>query len=137
MAQPSAEEQYLLELINAERKKVGAQPLAFDSDLNEAAELHSEWMLAADTFSHTGSGGSSAGQRMSAAGYKALTTTGTLSSGAYYAGAAAHDSTDRIIYNASTGALSYDADGTGATAAVQFAQLSSGLALTNQDFLVI
>ena len=60
MAQPSAEEQYLLELINAERKKVGAQPLAFDSDLNEAAELHSEWMLAADTFSHTGSGGSSA-----------------------------------------------------------------------------
>jgi hypothetical protein len=69
MAQPSAEEQYLLELINAERKKVGAQPLAFDGDLNEAAELHSEWMLAADTFSHTGSGGSSAGQRMSAAGY--------------------------------------------------------------------
>ena len=28
MAQPSTYEQYLLELINAERAKVGAQPLA-------------------------------------------------------------------------------------------------------------
>ncbi|BBF93228.1 CAP domain-containing protein [Blastochloris tepida] len=69
MTQPSAEEQYLLELINAERAKVGAQPLAFDGDLNEAAESHSAWMIATDTFSHTGSGGSTAGQRMSAAGY--------------------------------------------------------------------
>lgn len=69
MAQPSAEEQYLLELINAERAKVGAQPLAFDGDLNEAAELHSEWMIANDIFSHTGSGGSSPIDRMSAAGY--------------------------------------------------------------------
>lgn len=69
MTQPSAEEQYLLELINAERAKVGAQPLAFDGDLNEAAEGHSAWMIATDTFSHTGSGGSTAGQRMSAAGY--------------------------------------------------------------------
>jgi serralysin len=69
MAQPSAYEQYLLELINIERARVGAQPLAFDGDLNEAAEGHSQWMLAADTFSHTGSGGSSAGQRMTNAGY--------------------------------------------------------------------
>ena len=69
MAQPSTYEQYLLELINAERAKVGAQPLAFDGDLNEASEGHSQWMIGTDTFSHTGSGGSSAGQRMSAAGY--------------------------------------------------------------------
>lgn len=69
MAQPSTYEQYLLELINAERAKVGAQPLAFDGDLNEASEGHSKWMIAADVFSHTGSGGSSAGQRMAAAGY--------------------------------------------------------------------
>ena len=69
MAQPSAYEQYLLELINAERAKVGAQPLAFDGDLNEAAEGHSQWMIGTDTFSHTGSGGSNAGQRMTAAGY--------------------------------------------------------------------
>ncbi|ANW01540.1 CAP domain-containing protein [Bradyrhizobium icense] len=69
MAQPSTYEQYLLELINAERAKVGAQPLAFDGDLNEASEDHSQWMIGTDTFSHTGSGGSTAGQRMTAAGY--------------------------------------------------------------------
>jgi Ca2+-binding RTX toxin-like protein len=48
---------------------VGAQPLAFDLDLNEAAEKHSAWMLSTDTFSHTGAGGSSPGDRMKAAGY--------------------------------------------------------------------
>jgi serralysin len=69
MSQPSAYEQYLLELINADRAKVGAQPLAFDGDLTEAAEGHSQWMLATDTFSHTGAGASSPGGRMTAAGY--------------------------------------------------------------------
>ena len=69
MTQPNAYEQYMLELINAERAKAGAQPLAFNGDLNEASEQHSMWMIAADVFSHTGSGGSSAGQRMTAAGY--------------------------------------------------------------------
>ncbi len=69
MPQHSAHEQYLLELINAERAKAGVQPLAFDNDLSEAAEGHSRWMLATDTFSHTGSGGSTPTQRMKAAGY--------------------------------------------------------------------
>ncbi|WP_432284469.1 CAP domain-containing protein [Aminobacter sp. BA135] len=69
MPQHSANEQYLLELINAERAKVGAQPLAFDNDLSEAAENHDKWMLSADVFSHTGSGGSSPTTRMKAAGY--------------------------------------------------------------------
>lgn len=69
MSQASANEQYLLELINAERAKAGVQPLAFDGDLNEAAELHSAWEIATDTFSHTGAGGTSAGQRMTNAGY--------------------------------------------------------------------
>lgn len=69
MPQHSAYEQYLLELINAERAKAGVQPLAFDNDLSEAAEGHSRWMLATDTFSHTGSGGSTPTQRMKAAGY--------------------------------------------------------------------
>ncbi|AUX80428.1 CAP domain-containing protein [Sinorhizobium fredii] len=69
LPQHSANEQYLLELINAERAKAGVQPLAFDNDLSEAAEGHSQWMLAADVFSHTGSGGSSSTQRIKAAGY--------------------------------------------------------------------
>ena len=48
MSQASAFEQYLLELINAERAKVGAQPLAFNDNINTAAELHSQWMINTD-----------------------------------------------------------------------------------------
>lgn len=69
MTQTNSYEQYMLELINAERAKVGAQPLAFDSDLNESAENHSAWMIATDTFSHRGAGGSDAGDPMEDAGY--------------------------------------------------------------------
>jgi serralysin len=69
MSQVNAYEQYMLELINAERSKVGAQPLASDGDLNESAENHSAWMISTDTFSHTGAGGSNPGARMEAAGY--------------------------------------------------------------------
>lgn len=70
MTQPSANEQYMLELINAERIKVGAQALAFDSSLLTSAESHSLWMLSNDTFSHTGSNGSDPTQRMTVAGYQ-------------------------------------------------------------------
>ncbi|MEO3386167.1 DUF4214 domain-containing protein [Mesorhizobium sp. CAU 1741] len=45
------------------------QPLAFNATLIDAARVHSQWMLDADVFSHTGQGGSSPGDRMGAAGY--------------------------------------------------------------------
>lgn len=63
-------------------------------------------------------------------------SAGTLAASAFVIGAAAADADDRIIYNSATGALSFDADGNGAGAAVQFATLAAGLALTNSDFLV-
>ena len=69
MSAPTDLEQYMLELINAVRRKADAQPLAFDGDLNEAADAHSAWMIATDSFAHTGSGGSSPSQRMTRAGY--------------------------------------------------------------------
>ena len=47
------------------------------------------------------------------------------------------DADDRIIYNSATGALTYDADGSGAGAAVKFATLGAGLGVTNADFFVI
>jgi Ca2+-binding RTX toxin-like protein len=62
---------------------------------------------------------------------------GVLPAGAFRIGAAAGDAGDRIIYNSATGALFYDADGTGATAAIRFATLDPGLALTNADFIVV
>ena len=63
--------------------------------------------------------------------------SGTLAGSAFYIGTAAHDASDRIIYNKKTGALSYDADGKGGGAAVQFATSAPGLALTNADFVVV
>jgi serralysin len=62
---------------------------------------------------------------------------GTLAAGAFYVGSAAHDASDRIIYDPVTGNLYYDADGTGAGAAVLFAHLQTGLAPTNADFQII
>jgi Ca2+-binding RTX toxin-like protein len=62
---------------------------------------------------------------------------GVLAASAFRIGAGAMDGNDRIIYNSATGALMYDADGQGAAAAVQFAQLDIGLALTHGDFLIV
>lgn len=47
------------------------------------------------------------------------------------------DTSDRLIYDATSGALLYDADGTGAIAAIQFATLSAGLDLTAENFVLI
>lgn len=92
MAEPTAYEQYMLELVNrarldpaGEAERIGIdlnaglspgtlsssakQPLAFNPDLIEAARDHSAWMIETGTFSHTGAGGSSPGERMSEAGY--------------------------------------------------------------------
>ncbi|WP_068118431.1 CAP domain-containing protein [Tropicimonas marinistellae] len=68
MSVATAVERQMLDLINAARAKAGVDPLSLALDLNEAAEDHSIWMLDTNTFSHTGKGGSSAGDRMSDAG---------------------------------------------------------------------
>lgn len=86
MAQISANEQYMLELVNrarldpaAEAARYGVnlgsistaskQPLAASQLLTSAARGHSQWMLDTDAFSHSGSAGSDPGDRMQAAGY--------------------------------------------------------------------
>jgi Ca2+-binding RTX toxin-like protein len=62
---------------------------------------------------------------------------GNISAGEFLIGAAAQDANDRIIYNSATGALSYDSDGVGGAAAIQFAEVTPGLGLTHLDFLVV
>jgi Ca2+-binding RTX toxin-like protein len=62
---------------------------------------------------------------------------GALGAGAFNTGSAASQADDRVIYNSATGALLFDADGAGGAAAVQFAALAAGLALTASDFVVI
>ena len=54
----------------------------------------------------------------------------------FWAGEEAHDANDRILYDKSTGALSYDPDGTGSAAAVQFAQLSKNLKFSYHDIFI-
>jgi Ca2+-binding RTX toxin-like protein len=52
-------------------------------------------------------------------------------------GHAAHDRSDRIIYDASTGNLYFDPDGTGHKHAVKFAMVDAGLHLSARDFYVV
>lgn len=54
----------MLELINEERTSRGLNELQLERNLNVAAEEHSEWMLATDTFSHTGIHSSSSTTRI-------------------------------------------------------------------------
>lgn len=67
-----------------------------------------------------------------------LGNDGALALGAFFKSASgvAHDADDRIIYDTDSGVLSYDADGSGQGAAVQFAQLSAHLNLSAADFMV-
>ncbi|WP_295454643.1 CAP domain-containing protein [uncultured Thiodictyon sp.] len=89
---PTALEQLMLERVNRARAAPAAEASRLGIDLNQglapgtisadpkpplaanpcllaSARGHSQWMLDTDTFSHTGTGGSSPGDRMSAAGY--------------------------------------------------------------------
>ena len=52
-------------------------------------------------------------------------------------GSSASDSSDRFIYDQSTGALFFDVDGAGGVDQVQFAILSTGPNLSADDFIVI
>lgn len=56
-------------LVNAERSARGLQPLRHDPRLQQAARMHTDDMQAHGHFSHTGSDGSTASDRMRAAGY--------------------------------------------------------------------
>ncbi|UOA29056.1 DUF4214 domain-containing protein [Pseudosulfitobacter sp. DSM 107133] len=112
----SAAEQLLIEMINRARLDPEAEAARFGIDLNDgldpgtldgtprqvlapndllnaAAEAHSDWMLATDTFSHTGVDGSSPGERIAAAGY---TFAGRYASG------------ENITWRGSTGPIDTD-----------------------------
>jgi serralysin len=69
--------------------------------------------------------------------FTALSAVGRLAASAFFAGAAAHDADDRVVYNSASGALTYDSNGSASGGAVQFAKLAAGLTLSAADFLVI
>jgi Ca2+-binding RTX toxin-like protein len=65
-----------------------------------------------------------------------LGDNGQLDEDAFRTGSAAADAEDRIIYDATSGNLFYDADGVGGAAQQLFARVDPGLALSNADFIV-
>ncbi|PSF37136.1 hypothetical protein C7H19_11915 [Aphanothece hegewaldii CCALA 016] len=74
---------------------------------------------------------------ISRAGFSNSLAVGTLLATQFIKGTAATTTSHRFIYNNNNGQLLFDPDGNGATAATQIATLSTGLAMTNADILVI
>jgi serralysin len=66
-----------------------------------------------------------------------LGAAGVLKANQYFAGAAAHDADDRIIYNKISGALYYDSNGNAAGGVIHLATLTTKPALTYVDFVVV
>ncbi|WP_440967260.1 DUF4347 domain-containing protein [Massilia sp. GER05] len=76
--------------------------------------------------------------RLENAIFTKLAATGTLGANNFRViGSAALDADDYIQYDKASGALYYDADGSGAGAAVKFAIVGVNLALASTDFMVI
>jgi Ca2+-binding RTX toxin-like protein len=70
--------------------------------------------------------------------YAALFSNGVLKDGAFANGAAATTAAQRLFYDAGTGGLYYDSDGTGVAAAVQVATLTNTPAsLAASDFVLV
>ncbi|MCP3988851.1 MAG: CAP domain-containing protein [Actinomycetia bacterium] len=63
-------EQQILNLVNVERSSAGCGALTLNTQLNNAADAHSEDMAINDYFDHTGLDGSKPWDRASAAGYQ-------------------------------------------------------------------
>jgi Ca2+-binding RTX toxin-like protein len=104
----------------------GADTFSFSTALNATTNVDTvaDFNVAADTIQLEN-------------GIFAGLVVGTLTVAAFHIGGGAHDADDRIIYDTTRGALLFDADGSGSGAAVQFAKVSGGLALTNTDFFIV
>jgi uncharacterized protein YkwD len=71
----------VVELTNQFRSKNGLAPLTLNSKLNDAAQTHSRNMATLDFFGHEGKDGSSAGDRVSKAGYDWRTVAENIAAG--------------------------------------------------------
>jgi Ca2+-binding RTX toxin-like protein len=104
----------------------GFDTFIFNTALNAATNVDTitDFSVADDTI------------RLDDAIFTAIGPVGTLAAAAFTIGAAATTAAHRIVYNSTTGALTYDSNGNAAGGATQFAVLDTGLALTNADFLI-
>ncbi|MEE1823421.1 sigma-70 family RNA polymerase sigma factor [Streptomyces sp. BE20] len=67
---PPSPERQLVDLVNAERARIGCGPLRIDPKLHAAAQKHSEDMVARTFFDHVSPDGTRADSRLGAAGYR-------------------------------------------------------------------
>jgi Ca2+-binding RTX toxin-like protein len=107
----------------------GADFFVFDTALSAATNMDTiaDFVIVDDTF------------YLENAIFTALTTGGFLAANLFknLTLNPVVDADDRILYNDTTGQVFYDADGSGAGAAVQFALLTGAPTITASDFLII
>ena len=106
--------------------QAGADGFRFDTALNATSNVDTlaDFLAADDTVF------------LSNTIFAAAGPTGTLVAGAFHLGNSAAEADDRILYDSATGFIYYDADGIGGTAAVLFAKVAAGTALTEADFVI-
>ena len=102
----------------------GEDGFRFDTALNAATNVDAitDFVVADDTI------------HLSRTMFTGIASNGTLASGAFHLGTVAGDAGDRILYDAATGNIFYDADGAGGAAQILFAKVTAGTSLTNLDF---
>lgn len=76
-----AEEQAVVDLVNAERRKVGRPALIVNYSLQEAAWSHNEHMVRTGCFAHTGCGNGGVSDRIRQTGYQAALTGENIAQG--------------------------------------------------------
>jgi serralysin len=74
-------QQQILSLVNIERSKAGLQPLTLNSQLNQAAQNHTNDMISKRYFSHTSPSGSTMTSRVNAVGYRYSTIGENIAAG--------------------------------------------------------
>ncbi len=105
----------------------GANPDTFAfSSPNQGIDTITDFVVADDTILVSASSFTGAG----------LVAGNTLSPSQFVIGATATNANQRFVYDSATGFLRFDRDGSGVAAAIDFAKLSQGLSLTNENILV-
>ena len=108
---------------------IGIDTFAFDTELNASSnqDTITDFSVVDDAI------------RLEDAVFSSFINTGVVTADNFVSGvgAVALDANDFMVYNTVTGVLSYDADGNGAGAQVEFVKLTGIPALTEADFVVV
>ena len=74
-------QQQILSLVNTERSKAGLQPMTLNSQLNQAAQNHTNDMISKGYFDHVSPSGSTMEMRVNAVGYRYSTIGENIAAG--------------------------------------------------------